>query len=68
MTPRGRSEGGECSLQTAESASGAVSTWRLKPELMGCMLSRLQEVVSTSVSDKLQSVERGKQSKQGLDA
>lgn len=55
MTPQGRSEGGECSLRTAESTSSAVSTWRSKQELRGCMLSRLQEMENIYFSDRLQS-------------
>jgi len=59
MTPQGMSEGGECSLQTAESTASAVSTWRSEQELMGCMLSRLQERESLYISDTFQSRSKG---------
>lgn len=59
MTPQGISEGDECSLQTAESTSSAVSTWYLKRELMGCTLSRLQEMESVYFSDMLPSDSKG---------
>lgn len=43
MTPRGTCEGGECSLQTAGSASRAACTWHVKRERRGCMRSGLRE-------------------------
>ena len=59
MTPQGMSEGGECSLQTAESTASAVSTWHLKQERRGCTLSRLQERESVYFSHTLQSDSEG---------
>lgn len=67
MTPRGMREGGECSRQTAASASRAACTWHVKREPRDCTRSGLREKDGVYCG-KAQPAARAEQTEPGLGA